>query len=430
MKTFTIFTLCISVFVLLSCQNYERKPGCHLDKMYIKGNVVKVEAIVQSTMPLTEIFAKSFDVQYAISTYAGNIAIEFNNDGNIKRSIGYGIDGKIIFDGKYNPESDVCSSPAVAIGPDSNQNIDNIKTITSKNGDIVNIKYYDGDELIWNLKAFYNEDGSMKSIVKEYAQLRIKTDFLNIAYTDTTTYNYIEYDNLGNWTEAEISYKGVLPKHAHSYKIKRQFTYLKDDNKPALIGKLTAYNKANMTSNDETDMVLLGGYGTMRIPHYMALLSRDDINEVRSFMSPSVRNRMHYLFMSEYDNKDAYASISVNFIPGDGSNGYDNMSPKDMEYDEEIDKLIEEQFTTAVAQWGVYILKWLPYKYTTISGRRALKLRYYRYGKGSPIPVYCENYTIPMADGNTICVVLSFQSNQYNRFYNDFAQSINSIRFK
>lgn len=428
MKISHSFIICI--FSLLSCQSYERKPGCHLDKMHIKGNVVKIETIVQSTMPLTEIYANAFDPQYAISTYAGNIAINIDNDGNIKHSEGYGLDGKKIFDaGKYNPENDGCLSPAVPIGPGAKQNIDNIKTITSENGDIVNIKYFDGDIQIWNQKAFYNEDGSLKSIVKEYTQLSIKTDFLNIEYADTTTFSYLKYDNLGNWTEAEISYRGVLPKHAHSYKIKRQITYLEDAKKPTLIDELTAYNKSNMTTTDATDQVSLGGYGTMSIPHYMALQSKDYINDVKDFMSPTLRNQMNYLFLSVYDDEDAYATISVNFIPGDGSNGFDDMSEEELEYNAETDKFIEEQNTTVMAQGGTYVLKWLPYQFTTISGRRALKLTYYRYGNGSPIPVYCENYTIPMADGSTICIIFSFQSNLYNRFYNDFENSINSIRF-
>lgn len=424
------FSLLICIFSFFSCQSYERKPGCHLDKMHIKGNVVKIETIVQSTMPLTEIYAKAFDPQYAISTYAGNISIEIDNDGNIMHSEGYGLDGKKIFDaGKYTPENDGCSFPAVPIGPGAKQNINNIKTITSENGDIVNIKYFDGGKLIWNQKAFYNKDGSIKSIVKKYTQLSIKTDLLNIEYADTTTFSYLKYDNLGNWTEAEISYKGVLPKHAYSYKIKRQITYLEDDKKPALINELTAYNKSNMTTTDITDQVSLGIYGTMRIPHYMALQSKDYINSVKNFISPSQRDQMHYLFMSVYDDKDAYATISVNFIPGDGSNGYDDLSPEELEYDEETDKFIEEQNTSVMAQGGTYVLKWLPYQFTTICGRRALKLTYYRYGNGSPIPVYCENYTIPMVDGNTVCVIFSFQSNLYNRFYKDFQNSINSIRF-
>ena len=112
------------------------------------------------------------------------------------------------------------------------------------------------------------------------------------------------------------------------------------------------------------------------------------------------------------------------------SNGFDDMSQEELVYDKEIDKFLEEQNTAVLAQGGTYVLKWLPYKFVTISGRRALKITYYRYGKGSPIPAYCEIYSIPMADGNTICVSISFQSNLYNRFYKDFEQSINSIRFK
>lgn len=425
--------LLISIFALFGCQSYERTPGCHLDKMHIKGNVIKIETIVQSTIPLTELYAKEFDPQFAISTYAGNIAIDIDNNGNIKRSEGYGLDEKKIFEvGKYNnPEDDVCSSPAILIGADATQSIDNIKTITSENGDVVNIKYFNGNELIWNQKAFYNEDGSFKSIVKEYAKLSIKTDWLNIEYADTTTCNYLNYDDLGNWTEVEIRYKGILPSHTHSYRIKRQITYLEDDKKPALIDELSAYNKSNITTTNTTDLVALRGYGTMRIPHYMTLQSNDYINDLKDFIPSSLRDQIksHYLFVSKYDDKDAYATISVQFIPGDGSNGYDDWSPEELEYDEEMNKIIEKQYTTAMAQGGTYILKWLPYKFKTISGRRTLKLSYYRYGKGSPIPVYCENYTIPMADGNTLCVIFSFQSNLYNKFYNDFENSINSIRF-
>ncbi|MBR1379054.1 MAG: hypothetical protein IJ557_08035 [Bacteroidaceae bacterium] len=431
MKVSFSFLLLICIFAFFSCQSYERKRGCHLDKMHIKGNVVKIETIVQSTMPLTEIYAKAFDPQYAISAYAGNITIDFDFDGNIKHSEGYGIDGKKIFEAyKYTPDNDGCSSPAVLTGPRAKQNIDNIKTITSENGDVVNIKYFNGDKLIWNQKAFYNEDGSVKSIVKDYNQLSIHTDLIHISRTDTTTFNYIRYDNHGNWTEVEISYKGILPEHDHSYRIKRQITYLEDDKKPALIEELAVYNKAKMTSTDEMYQVFLGGYGTMKIPHYMSLQSREYINEVKNFNSQSASLQTYYIFLSMYNNKDAYATISAHFIPGDGSNGYDDMSPEELEYNEELDRYIEEQNTTLMAQGGTYVLKWLPYKFTTISGHRALKVTYYRYGNGSPIPVYCESYTIPMVDGNTICVMFSIQSNLYNRFYVDFEQSINSIRFQ
>lgn len=399
--------------------------------MHIKGNVVKIETIVQSTMPLTEIYAKAFDPKCAISTYAGNVTIYFDKDGNIKHSKGYGLDGMEIFDAdRYNPRNSGVSTPSIPIGLGAKQNIDNIKTIASENGDIVNVKYYDGNDLIWNQKAYYNEDGSMKSIVKEYEQLSIKSDLITILYTDTTTFNYLEYDNLGNWVEAEVNYKGILPKHAHSYKIKRQITYMEDGKKPTLIKELRKYNKVDMTTTKETDEVHISEYGTMNIPHYMAMQPKNYINDVINLMPSYLRDQTHYLFMSVYDDKDAYASISVNYFPGDGSGNFDDLSPEELAYDKETDKILEEQNTAFLAQAGTYVLKWLPYKFVTISGRRALKISYYRYGKGNPIPVYCEIYSIPMADGNTICVSISFQSNLYNRFYKDFEQSINSIRFK
>lgn len=35
---------------------YNREEGCHLDKLNINGNVTKIETVVQSTTPLTELY--------------------------------------------------------------------------------------------------------------------------------------------------------------------------------------------------------------------------------------------------------------------------------------------------------------------------------------------------------------------------------------
>ena len=397
--------------------------------MHIKGNVVKIETIVQSTMPLTEMFAMVFDPQYAIFSYAGNTAITFDNDGNISRSKGYGLDGKELFDvKKFKIENeDMNTIPVIPIGPNVDQNIDRVKTISSANGDVVNVKYFDKDELIWESTAYYNDDGSLKSIVKEYVQLSNES-VLNISYADTTDCKYLEYDNHGNWTELEISYKGILCSHAHSYKLKRKLTYLGDNEKPALIEDLDKYNDVAQVNTQDVKIVTIGEYGFMRIPHYMTMQSKDYISGVKEFMSPKLRNMSCYLLLSVYDENDAYASFSIQYFPGDGSNGFDDLSRKEMKYDKTLDKLLEEQMAVELAKGGVYILKWLPYQFVTISGRRALKYTYYRFG--SPIPVYCETYSIPMSDGNVLGLNFSFQSNLYNRFYNDFKQSINSIRFR
>lgn len=414
------------MFGLSGCQSYERKPNCHLDKMHIKGNVVKVETIMQSTVPYTEMLAMVFDPQYAIFSYAGNTLITFNKDGNIRRYKGYGLDGKELFDvKKFKIENeDMNTIPVIFIGPNVDQNVGRVKTISSANGDVVNVKYFDQDELIWESSTYYNDDGSPKSIVKEYVQLSNES-MLNISYADTTDYKYLEYDNRGNWTELAISYKGMVCSHAHSYKLKRRLTYLGDKEKPALIEDLDKYNDTAQVNTQDVKIVTIGEYGVMRIPHYMTMQSKDYISGVKDLMSPKLKNKSCYLLLSVYDDNDAYASLSIQYFSGDGSTGFEDFPQK---YNKTIDKFFEEQMTAALATQGVYILKWLPYQFVTISGRRALKYTYYRFG--NPIPVYCETYSIPMSDGNTLGINFSFQSNQYNRFYNDFKQSINSIRFR
>ena len=417
--------------ILISCKGvYQRQEGCHLDKMAIFGDVVKVETIVQSTMPLTELYANAFDPKSVLSSYVGNVTINFDNNGNVNHSVGYGIDGQILFtESKLIPEDEGNMSPAIPIGPGANQKIDRIKTVSSKDGKIVNVKYYDGNNLIWNQKANYNDDGTIRSIIKEYESLKIKTDYYTLSYADTTIFNYLSYDFMNNWTEAEISYKGILPKHAHSYKLKRQLTYVDEEEKLELIRKLKDYNDGVRQTTHMVDEISLCNYGRLSIPHYMAIQSKKEIGYVQDHLANNYGVKMNYLFMSVYDKKDAYATFSVSLTYGEDTVGFDDLSPEELKYDEETDKFLEEQNTLLMAQGGTYILKWLPYEFVTISGKKALKYRYYRYGNGSPIPVYCENYTIPMGDGNTINIIYSFQSNLDYKFRSDFNNAIKSIKF-
>ena len=252
---------------------------------------------------------------------------------------------------------------------------------------------------------------------------------MNIQYADTTIYEYTSFDEQGNWTVANVLYKGVLPKHKHEYKVIRQISYDGESQKSPLIGQLKSIN-APKGHNDKVDMdnVSIGNYGSMKIPHYMALQSKDYISSVNDFMKAPAT--IDYLFMSVYDNNDAYATISVsrNYV-GEG-NGFEEATEEELSFSQELDDVLKEQNVEIMAQGGTYVLKWLPYRFVDISGKRSLKLSYYRYGNGSPIPVYCENYIIPMKDGYTLSVIYSFQSNLDNRFRQDFSNAINSIKFK
>ena len=426
MKHIVLSLLVFPFFV--SCA-YNREEGCHLDKLNVSGNVTKIETVVESTMPLTELYYGSFDPSQAISMLGGNFVFEFDNYGDLKKMTGYGIDGEVLFISKqFNQSQEPKVAPSV-IGVSAKQSIDKMETVSDSDGKIVNAKYYSGKDLIWNQSVTYNERGDVATIIKDYASLSIKSDFLNIQYADTTLYEYSSFDEQGNWTVANVLYKGVLSKHKHEYKVIRQISYDGESQKSSLIGQLKSINATKEhNENIDVDSVSIGNYGSMKIPHYMALQSKDYISSVNDFMKAPTA--IDYLFMSVYDKSDAYATISVsrNYV-GEG-NGFEEATEEELSFSQELDDVLKEQNVEVMAQGGTYVLKWLPYRFVDISGKRSLKLSYYRYGKGSPIPVYCENYIIPMKDGYTLSIIYSFQSNLDNRFRKDFSNAINSIRFK
>lgn len=429
--SFILSLYLVNIICLTGCKNeYVREKGCHLDKMGINGNVVKVETIVQSSMPLTEMFAKTFDPKYTLTTYGINISIDFDNHGNVKNTVGYGLDGEILFkEKKYIQNKDMISSPYVIAPPTSEGKVHHTKAVYNEKGQVVNIKYYCGDDVLWNQTASYNEDGTMDTIIKEYESFKIESRFYSSAYADTTTYRYLAYDSLNNWIEAELLYKGIRPRHTHLIKIKRQITYFQEKVKPKLINKLKHYNNVEYQSCDIIKVIHLGNYGEIKVPQYMASQADSFVQEVQSHIPTNYGVQQEYLFMSNYDNEDAYASFSINLTYGNDIEGYDNLKPNELAYNKETNKYIEELYTSQLAQNQIYILKWLPYKFVIVSGRRALLIRYFRYGIGSPIPVYCENYTIPMKDGNIININYSYQSNLEYRFKRDFDNAMSSVTF-
>ena len=228
--------------------------------------------------------------------------------------------------------------------------------------------------MIWNQKVSYDDKGDVVSIIKDYASLSINTDLLNIQYADTTTYEYSSFDEQGNWTIANVHYKGVLQKHKHDYKIIRQKTNDGASEQAPLSKPFKSLN-AGTEYKENVDFVNvgIGCYGHMKIPSYMAVQSKDFISSVNNFVQTPTT--IDYLFMSVYDNSDAYATLSVsrNYV-GNG-NSFDDATEEELSYDKELDDALKEQYITTMAQGGTYVLKWLPYHFVDISGKRALTLR-------------------------------------------------------
>lgn len=423
MKSF-LFPIVLVITALSSCTKYGRQEGCHLDKMNVKGNVTKIETIVETTMPLTELFENSFAPSKCVSMYSGNTEIDFDKQGNVKHSCGYGLDGKELYDVDIVSLDNADEQIPGVVGLIANQKIDDVKIV--KSGDkVVNAKYFSNGALIWEQKATYDKDGNIERIVKEYTSLNIKLDYSTISYKDTTSYHYSDYDSHGNWTRAKVEYKGLLPKHSHIYTIFRQLSYDGEGKHDKLIKKLASVNKLPQELSSDFSQINMGSYGTMSIPEYMALQGKDYISEVKSSIPDG--QKVDYLFMSVYDKKDAYATILVSKTYVGTNNDFEELVSDGRTYDKELDDYLRDLNTSQMAQSRVYVLKWLPYELVRLSGKDVLKLSYYRYGIGSPIPVYCENYSIPMDDGYTLNVVISYQSNLTNRFHMDFEKAINSI---
>ena len=421
-----VYYISFSLLVLLSsCNHYERQSNCHLDKMNVNGDVTKIETIVVSSMPLTELYYGSFDPSTSISMASGNFVYEIDNHGNVRNHIGYGINGEKLFETAVFVK-DTANSISPGLLGATNQKITRIETVKSSNNRIVNTKYYSNSDLIWNQRVFYNDRGDVERIIKNYSSLEIKVGSISLTYADTTTLKYASFDEHGNWTKLLVDYKGILPKHNHQYTVLRQLTYLGQSSLPPLMNRYKELN-AKKESHVRPNLVSkeIGQYGRISIPNYMALQSDDYISSVNS--SIQGYPKLDYYFMSVYDKKDAYATFSISRIFTDDNSGFKDFSPEELQYSKELDEYLEKIHTEQMASQGTYVLKWLPYRIVTLSGKQCMKISYYRYGNGSPIPVYCENYTIPMGDYYTLNIIFSFQSNLDERFRSDFENAIQSI---
>lgn len=412
--------------LLLSSCKYERQVGCHLDIMNVKGNVIKIETYTPSTIPLTELYYNSYDPSQSIWMLGGNFVFEFDNHGNLKSNTGYGIDGKVLFVTKEFITAEFLDLSTAFFGVKTEQSVDRIETDTSSDGRIINAKYYSNNELIWNLDVKYNNDGEVISIIKENCISSIKLDYLSFLFADTTTYEYSSFDEKDNWTEVNVKYRGIIPLHNCDYKMIRQITYDGENEAEPLVTKIKApYHKENITDTiTNYNLTRIGNYGTIKMPKYMTFLSDNYIGRINNAQPGTP---IDYLFMSKHDNSEVYATFSISKEP----NGpcFDNLPPDMLTYNTELDQALRAQFTNIMTLSETYILKWLPYCFTTLSGKRTLKIRYYRYGNGIPQPVYCEQYIVPMNDRSTLSIIFSFQSNLHERFFSDFSNAINSIHF-
>lgn len=421
------FLISFSIAIMFSCSSYERQEGCTLEKLHIYGNVKKIEVTSLTTVPLTEMFADVYNPEEALPIFSGNFNMNFDNTGNIKGFSGFGVDGKELFHvNKFRISEKTNFAPAF-FGAKEIEEVNDLKIIRDSKGNICEINYLQEKEPLWIVKMKYNEKGDVVQITKKYCKLNeISLGLLNFA--DTTTICYHDCDKHGNWTKANVQYRGVLKKHNFEYTAIRVITYDTDANKPSILSDFQQTLSFTQKAEDcgfvkESTPIL-----TIEVPDFMSRFSSADIKKVQSFSPINSSMLLNYLFMYEYKGKDSYASFSAMITPSGGIN-YDELSGTDLIYNSETDKLQEDAFRSQTSQNGIFLLKWLPYKVVKLGGKKSLKISYYRYGIGSPIPVYVETYTMSINDNYVVNLTISYQSKDYYRFYNCFEHSKQSLKF-
>jgi hypothetical protein len=427
MKTYNALLLAV-VFTLCGCTEYQRERGCTLDKLNLKGDVVRVETIIQTTEPLTEMLANSFDPEAAISTSCGNLELEFDNRGYIKKYSGYGMKGEELFSVKNWTNQSAMKIRSSVMGESNKLPFDDIEEQEDSTGRVVESDYVNGEKLVYRQKAYYDKFGDLVRITKNYEEMKIVADKNTVIETvDTTYFEYLSYDKHHNWTEALVSYRGMLPNQKDCYKIKRQITYNGDETVRPLIESLARYNNEHVVKTEKCGFVKmkLSEYGDMDVPDFMA--SEEENKNVAEQAAP--QGAIDYLYTFGYCKKDIYATLNISTSPNNGQLDFDGFTDEEMQYNKDADTTFLQQFGDMLSKSGIQLLKWLPYGFERINGKTALVIRYYRYGKSGPIPVYVESYTFCMDDGKTLNLIYSVQSNQFDRLQQPFQQAVHSIQF-
>jgi hypothetical protein len=426
MKSFYPILL-TTLSLLTSCSEYERRQGCTLDKLNLQGNVVKVETIMRTTVPYTEMLAQSFNLNAAIFSICGNITLDFDHHGDIKEYTGYGIDGKELFNIDDITNQSIMKNISSVIGKSNELSFNDIKYKKGNDGKVVETDYMENGKLVYKQKAYYDKHGDCTHIIKSYEKLKVKVDgHTTIENVDTTYFEYLGYDNYHNWTEALVIYKGVLPQQNDSYRIKRQITYDGEEEHKSLIDQLDEYNEVNdaQVSHCRYHRHSISGYGDISIPDFM--VSKEENKKVAESAAP--QGAIFCISTYQYHSEDVYATLNISTSPNNGQLDFDQFTENDLCYDAEADKIFKDQFTQMLASSNLRMLKWLPYQFENIQGRTVLLIRCYRYGISNPIPVYVESYTFCLDDGKAMNVMFSFQSNQYNRFLVPLREAISSIQ--
>lgn len=403
----------------LLCTSCFQDNARDLEQMHINGNVVKIETVSLTTIPVTEMLMNS-SPQLCIAQADGNYTLTFNHRGNIKRYQGFGVDNDLLFDVKPQRGNRIMMSNVSMI-----ENYDDFNYELNENGDVVSMEFFENDTLVRRTSIRYDSHGRIVMIVGRTGKLWGDLFAMN----DTTLYRYIRFDDYNNWTEMEVEQRhNILPERNNvTYSVLRQITYRGEKKKEPLMNQPCSQIIENPTTH-RLFPIRLGNIGTISVPEYMVPSNMDGL---KSFTKIANLNSSIYdndLCRYQYKDESKYATLSVEYI-ADAGIGWDEFTEEDLEYDEELDNELKLQHETPEAQKIYHLIKWYPYRIVRVDRHWALCIRYIRLAKGSGIPVYVESYMLDSPDGGAISITMSYQVNRRDYFHQDLTNAVQSITF-
>lgn len=412
-----LLSLFVNLLVLSSCAKHN-----HLESFNFKGDVVKVESIVKTTIPLTELLYYSIDPETSVSNHmTGNLVLEFNKNGRLIKHKAYDIDGDVLYDVDY--VNDAMQMHNVLVAKMDNKDVDDVKIVKDTLGRTKSTIYYKDKEPVYELNNEYNEFGDIKCTTFK----DVRFPLLSQIKADTTYYDYLQYDEYGNWTEVEVKHVALfLSRQNFSYRIKRQFTYSDSPLKEPLINQLATYNHSNKPSSPDKRKIKIKGFGEFVLPDYMQHMKDNEVKSLEDMMLKSTGISMKYLCSYEYYGDDAYVTFSINTMDGKNVLDFNQFTISELnEY--KSDEFVIDQTIRSLDSDVSRIIRFYPISFVDFDGRKAIKYQYYRIGV-DPIPVYVEIYSYIDSKGESITITLSYQSNYYNLFHDDFDKIIKSIK--
>lgn len=432
----TIFHTGIVLMIMGCATKFKRVENCSLDKINVKGDVRSIELITVSSFPITDLkshYGKGFDY----NIHVGNSIIEFDDAGNRTSIKYYNSSGGYIetttFDSATNlsktsngefttKEKDTIfihdkQSTLASIvnkgefnAPDSTI----IYNYETGNKTILQFKY-DAGKLI--LQKELDENRKVKSIQNSYYNTRgdiakiVNHNYITneiISTTDSTTFDYTEYDNNNNWTEVTIIHESTIASQNYKAKSMRKLHYNNDDTKHELLNKIGEFEEQFKNPDVLCEI----------IPNNISGIFELGIPQTSEQSDEYVGFGYNYAFKAK--NRSEYAMILVKLQDGQLDPNFRNMEilPED-------DRIVRENTVTMLANENSSMLKWYGVKSEDINNQYFMSYSYDR--TGSPLPVHVEVY-LTQTKSNTITIIMSYRISESNLWKKNMRNSI--LKFK